>query len=132
MSSHTVICIGSNIESRRDVVEAVLAELSALLADFRASDIYYGADDSGLGEPYANAVCSGRFDGSLQQLLDYAARRETDFGRTPQSKTLGIMPLDVDVIIFDGEVVCPRQFSRPYFQTGYRRLTDTICQHTPK
>ena len=99
MNLHTVICIGSNVERKQLNVAEIVAQLATMFEHFRASDIYENADDSGLGNPYANAVCCGDYDGDYDSLAAFAAQREAMYGRTPQSKVSGVMPLDIDIVV---------------------------------
>lgn len=134
MNRHTVICIGSNIEAKTAIVADIIAELSTMLGNFSSSGIYVNDDDSGLGAPYANAVCCGDYKGDMESLVRYAALRETRYGRTPQSKASGIMPLDIDIVVFSGHTVNPIQFDKTYFRQGYDRLAGhiSLCPSMPK
>lgn len=131
---YTVICIGSNTATKHKTVAGILSELQSMLTDFHCSDIYENDDDTGLGAPYANAVCSGIFDGSYEALAGFASAREKEFGRTPQSKPSGIMPLDIDIIVFAGNLICRRQSQKPYFLFGLKQIPvrHHTCLLTPK
>lgn len=124
MKRYTVICVGSNIDRKCEIVAGIIGELGGILNDFENSDLYVSDDDSGLGLPYANAVCCGYFDGTLPELTRLAARREKDFGRTARSKPSGVMPLDIDIVVFGDKILNDTQFNKSYFLKGYKQLSD--------
>ncbi len=134
MNLHTVICIGSNVENKQLNVAEIVAQLATMFKHFRASDIYENADDSGLGNPYANAVCCGDYDGDFDSLAAFAAQREAMYGRTPQSKTSGVMPLDIDIVVFHDCIINRTQFDKDYFRQGYTQLSAStpLCPSMPK
>lgn len=117
-----VLCLGSNVPDRERIISRVLVRLENFCSVEAASSIYEAPDESGIGESYINIVLSvsprlsyGDFTACLKQM-------EIDYGRTPQSKSEGKMPLDIDIIIWNGQVVDRYQYSRPYFQRGYKQL----------
>lgn len=126
MNLHTVICIGSNVVRKRLTVAETIARLAPAFSHFHASEIYENDDDSGLGAPYANAVCCGDFDGDFDSLASLASQLEAACGRTPQSKSIGVMPLDIDIVVFHGTMVNRTQFCKDYFRQGYDLLPHNI------
>ncbi|MDE6332068.1 MAG: 2-amino-4-hydroxy-6-hydroxymethyldihydropteridine diphosphokinase [Muribaculaceae bacterium] len=134
MNGLTVICIGSNVGDKYANVAETLAVFRTILSGFQASDIYESDDDSGLGQPYANAVCAGFFNDRCENLHSLASTREKAYGRTPESKASGIMPLDIDIVVFNNEIVNSQQFDKPYFRHGLSQLTlhPYKCLHTHK
>lgn len=134
MSFHTVICIGSNVARKRLTVAETIATLATVLSHFRASGIYENDDDSGLGAPYANAVCCGEYYGDFDSLAYVAAQLEAMYGRTPLSKSIGVMPLDIDIVVFHDTVINRTQFNKKYFRQGYNSLSSAAspCQSTPR
>ena len=87
------------------------------------SAMYEAPDESGLGEPYVNVVLSIVPSKLLETFRTDLKELEREYGRDERSKSIGVMPLDADIIIWDGEVVDPYQYSREYFQIGYREIT---------
>lgn len=128
MRQPVVICIGSNVAHKESIVADTALRLAGLLSDFRASEIYCSPDDSGLGAPYANLVCSGCYEGSLDELKDLSAALELSAGRTAESKPSGVMPLDVDIVCYNGRLVDSKHISKEYFRIGYA-LMQSIGSH---
>ena len=47
---------------------------------------------------------------------------ETTHGRTPACKLAGLVPIDLDIVMWNGEVVRQRDFNQDYFQIGWKQL----------
>ncbi len=114
----TIICLGSNVVERLDIVRHALAQLERWFRVITMSEYYESDDDSGLGEPYVNLVVSGVPLVDLDTLQTNIKALETSFGRDEMSKERGVMPLDIDVVVWHGKVVDPEEYCRPYFRYG--------------
>ena len=55
----------------------------------------------------------------MEELGALMKRWEREAGRIAHSKSV---PLDIDIVVFDGQVVRPRDFAQEYFKIGYRAL----------
>lgn len=118
----TVICLGSNVENRLDNIRRALTQLELWFRVTEMSEYYESDDDSGVGAPYVNMVVGGVALVDRDMLLANVKELECRFGRDESSKSSGVMPLDVDVVIWQGRVVDEYQYGRPYFQHGLRKL----------
>ena len=56
------------------------------------------------------------------------------YGRTPQSKVSGVMPLDIDIVVFHDCIINLTQFDKDYFRQGYTQLSANtpLCPSMPK
>lgn len=118
-----VICLGSNLPDRADRVLAAAEYFeSLLLPGGHRSQMLVSDDFTGLGAQYANMVLKGLCKSGLEAMIAEAARYETAGGRTPDSKSTGVMPIDVDIVIYDGRILKPQQYTRAYFQALYSKL----------
>ncbi|MDE6301810.1 MAG: 2-amino-4-hydroxy-6-hydroxymethyldihydropteridine diphosphokinase [Muribaculaceae bacterium] len=111
-----VLLLGSNVESRVGILERALVRVDSLGHRERVSEVCLSADVAGLGNDYANVTAVYSTEMTLGDFCCALAAIETEAGRIPSSKYTGIMPLDIDVVIWDGAVVSPDDFSRPYFR----------------
>lgn len=115
---HTIICIGSNVAERLDIVRRAMSELEQWLRITATSEYYEFDDDSGVGKPYVNIVVAGI------PLIDFETMQtnikilERSYGRDAASKRRGVMPLDIDVVVWEGRVIDREQYMRPYFLHG--------------
>lgn len=99
-----------------------MARLSDI-SDFTAeSRIYEFPDESGLGDPYLNKVIAVVSIYNYDDFRDRLKAIERELGRTERSKSTGIMPVDLDIIMCDKKIVDKYQFTREYFRIGYADL----------
>lgn len=116
-----VVCIGSNVGNRRDVVAATLAAVSRDGLVTVSSGVYETEADNGFDAPYINLVAVVETPHSLSGLKALAKELEREAGRTELSSS-SAMPLDVDIIVWNGVVIDTRQYGKPYFKEGYARV----------
>lgn len=113
--SSAVISLGSNAPDGYTILTRVMDDLAPMTV--KASGLY---SDGG----YYNAVLQLTVSVSRDKLVETFKRMEREAGRLPDSRLTGKVPLDIDVVIFDGGICRPDDFSQPYFQRGYSQLLD--------
>ena len=118
------ISIGSNTLDRHSRITEALAALRGETECFRQSEIYSTPCWRGEGEDYMNVVAVFRTCLTPEQLDAKFKQMETDAGRSREVADKNIVPLDVDLVVYDGEILRERDFSRNYFTIGYGQLTD--------
>lgn len=125
MSHSVILLLGSNVSDREERLRMAVDELAGIVTVNARSEFYVSPDRSGLGAPYANIAVKCSVDMSVVQLSEHLAFIESRLGRTPQSKSMGIMPLDIDLVVWDEEIV-----SRSDYDTEqYARCVETLA-HT--
>ena len=118
-----IISIGSNTARKDALVRDALNRLGTTVLD--ATPPFADPDDNLPSAPYLNIIAC------IATNLDYDSLRlrfkalEREAGRSPSSKDVGLVPLDIDIVVFNGEVKRPADFDRLYFQHGYSRLSIT-------
>ena len=105
MSNEVILCLGTNLPDRRQRLSSAIARLAAHVAVADYSEAVESADVSGLGADYLNVVVRCFTSLSLNELRRLISRIEEAEGRTAQAKLSGCMPIDIDVVIYGGEVV---------------------------
>ena len=65
-------------------------------------------------DPYLNQLAEGDTELTLETLNRRLKQIETDFGRTAEKKRLGIVPIDLDILEFDGQRYHERDWQRSY------------------
>lgn len=118
-----VLSIGSNCGY--DNVETGLVWLSETLSDFRASSLYETPAVNGGMRRYINAVVFGSTSETLSNLNLLLKEYERSAGRDEDCRRVGEVPVDIDIVIFNGEVVREWDFRQNYFKIGYSELTGT-------
>ena len=116
--------MGSNTPDKGNLIVAAQQHLARICTTVRSSGSYEAPDESGLGESYINVVLEVSCDLDPEQLREHLKALEKDFGRTPESKSTGVMPLDADIIICDSIVLDRYQYSRDYFRKGYMIISE--------
>ncbi|MDE6802950.1 MAG: 2-amino-4-hydroxy-6-hydroxymethyldihydropteridine diphosphokinase [Muribaculaceae bacterium] len=113
-----VLAFGSNAVRKADILRDALSVIDSHVSE--ASDVYF--DDHG----YANIVAAISTDFGYEELRRHTKELEVKYGRKPSSKAPEEVALDIDIVIYNGEVVRPADFAQPYFIRGYRSLSE--CQ----
>lgn len=120
-----VLSIGCNCGERDKVLRDALECLAAYMSDTRCSSLYetpaVGANAKGT---YMNAVVRGGIREPLDVFNSHLKEIELSFGRDAESRLLGLVPLDIDIVMCDGNVIRSRDFDREFFQLGYRQLSE--------
>ncbi len=127
MTHHAILGIGSNVPPRLDNIGRALS-LLALYGDVMdVSEPVESADDTGLGAPYINVAVAFRTCLDSARLAEHISGIEHALGRTDDSKAAGTMPLDIDTVVWDGNIVSTYDYNRPYFITC-RQSLDRSCE----
>lgn len=71
---------------------------------------------------YLNAVARIRTTDTYEAFHARMKEIETQQGRTPLSKQTGIIPIDIDIVVWNDEVMRPRDLQHEYMQKGLRML----------
>lgn len=121
-----VISLGSNVEDRMSRVAAAMTWIQSILRSTACSGIYETDDFHPTGRKYCNAVMAG--DTALSQSeIDTAVRLyELNAGRDESARLRGDVPIDIDLVIWNGTVLRPRDMEREYFLRGFRELGSGI------
>lgn len=129
MTSHIVtLGLGANVGDREMSLLRAIETLKSALEDIKASKLYetLAVGKAAYGT-YLNAVVEGKCSMSKEALESYLKKMEYDFGRDSEARERGDVPLDVDIVLFDAEIVRPRDFSQSFFRIGYESLHPEIC-----
>lgn len=118
------ISIGSNTDDSRERVNGALVLLRALGSDIQVSETYTTRCWGHNGPDYLNCVVRLSSKLTLETLISECKRIEEVLGRKPGDKAAGLVPIDVDVVIFGNLIVRERDFSRDYFRIGYCMLAN--------
>ena len=114
-----LISLASNSPDKREQMEQAFAELRAMGIVARSSSIYETAPYGNPRHPnYLNAVACIHTPAEYPVLYDTLKAMEQAHGRTPQSKLSGEIPLDIDIVVWNGETLRPQDYERDYFKTG--------------
>ena len=119
-----VISIGSNSRDRQWQVEHAIEWLNKHLSSTKTSSIYNSEADNHRDPDYLNAVMAGECKLDFEKISKKVKEYETVCGRTPASKLTGNIPMDLDIMIWNGEIVRPIDFEKAYFQQGWNEINE--------
>ena len=73
-------------------------------------------------ELYLNQLATGYTTLAMEELIQRFKAIECDFGRTPQKRQLGIVPLDIDILQYGEKRLHERDWDRPYITSLMQEL----------
>lgn len=117
LMSTAFLGIGSNVA---DAVYRIRKALE-LLADNGCSVIAH-SDVYQVSQPYYNLVAEVQTKLSYEDFWTLSKNLESHLGRLPHVKGDKVVPLDIDIVVFDGRTVREYDFIAPYFSVGYDRI----------
>lgn len=129
---HTLtLSLGANCGNRHDSITLALEWLKSQLMSFEQSDIYEtpavnrsDAPKSPLAErKYLNAVARGKTDLSPEDFEAKIKAFEIEHGRDAQSRLDNRVPIDIDIVICDDEILRPWDYQQLFFRNGFISLT---------
>ncbi len=121
-ASLAIFSLGSNCGDRLINVSEGLKWLSQYLSDFKHSSIYATPDCHGGFKEYFNVVASGTTKLSSAGLELLCKQYELACGRDQEKRKSGDVPIDIDLVIFNGQVLRPNDFKREFFKIGYSMI----------
>jgi 2-amino-4-hydroxy-6-hydroxymethyldihydropteridine diphosphokinase len=136
MFHRVFIGIGSNLGNRRAHYQKALARIAALPKTriVKSSSLY---ESEPIGEAknwYINGVIELETDLSPQQLLRRLQEIEQEMGRkrTPQTKKWTSRKIDLDILLFDNQVVESPSLTIPHRELHKRRFVLLpLCELAP-
>ena len=125
-----LISLASNSPDKREQMEKAFAELQAMGIVDKSSSIYETAPCGNPHHPnYLNAVARIHTPVEYQTLHDSLKEMEQNHGRTPLSKQTGEIPLDIDIVVWNGKTLRPQDFDRDYFKIGLQEIQQPVENH---
>lgn len=122
-----IFSIGSNCGDRYGRVSQAIEILSGLLTQSSVSSIYETPDAHGGESRYLNAVVGGKCRLSQSECECFCKEMERKAGRDDIARSRGEVPLDVDVVVWDGDVKRERDFRQSFFTIGLAEILNESC-----
>lgn len=111
------LCLGSNIGLQS--IEKINKAYSSLCD---VGQIVCHSSVYGSASGYLNQVIVSHTSLDYDELLSFTKQLELNLGRRPQHKAQGIVPIDIDIVIYDEEVMRPLDYDSAYFNRGLEEL----------
>lgn len=117
-----ILSLGSNSADKKNQIARCIEWIKSHSQLQSASSIYCTPATNGCGSIYSNAVVKIATEYAEEEYIKLTKQYERSCGRTPQSKTHGVIPIDIDVVIWNGETIRPKDFSQNYFAIGWQEI----------
>ena len=118
------LSLGSNCDDRARNVEKASEWLPEVIESCICSHIYETPEIHGIGTPYYNAVVRGETKLDISELNRMLKEYEVLSGRDLSARERGEVPIDIDIVIWNKEIVRPKDYFHTFFQIGYSEITE--------
>ena len=122
MNNAVVLSIGSNSADRETQMTNCIAWLRGIATPTKLSSVYNSPASNGKDPDYLNAVAEITSTLTHPELNKLLKNYERQCGRTPQSKSLGSIPIDIDIVMWNGNVLRQKDFAQYYFAKGWNEI----------
>ncbi len=126
--------LGANVGDRLGNLRKALARLQTLARLEEVSSLYE-TEPQGVSEqpPFFNAVCRVTTGLEPQALLRFLKNLEWEIGRRPGGQTWGPRPIDLDILLYDAQVVDAPELKVPHPRLAERPFVLVpLCELAPK
>lgn len=117
-----VISLGSNSHDRYLQMENAISFVKSRFKNVSVSSIYESEALNGKDAAYLNTVAIAETNLTCEDATKLLKEWEKQCGRTPESKLEGSIPIDLDIVVWNDNVVREKDFSYPFFMQGYKDL----------
>ncbi len=121
--NRAIISLGSNVTDKESILNRAVADLDMKIVE--STRPYIDPVDNQPTAPYLNIVAVIETELDHDTLRAFFKELERKAGRTESDKSSGLVPLDIDIVLFNGTIMRPGDFEREYFKHGYRLLSIT-------
>lgn len=116
------LSVGSNDGDRAQNVSKAIEWICDVFSDVKFSAVYETPEIHGKGTPYMNAVADASTRLCMDDVNALMKEYELNHGRNLHARAQGRVPIDIDIVIWDGDVIRPFDRSAEFFRIGYRQL----------
>lgn len=114
MKHRVIISLAANRYQKSNLAKARMC-LGKLLTDVNyTSELWTEPMSSSRRELYLNQLAEGNTLLTIDELNKQLKDIEASFGRKPQKRQLGIVPIDLDTLEYDGQRYHEQDWQRPY------------------
>lgn len=118
-----ILCIGSNVVDRCSRVREAALYLSGILENVEFTHPYETPERDGADILYYNSVVAGYYKGDFNSLSNILKEYELMHGRDDDARNRGDVPIDIDIVIWDGEILRPNDYQSAFFQKGFKSIS---------
>lgn len=124
--TRVVLSLGSNCGDRKKQLDDSINWLKAYLKDIEVSDIYETPCALHSGSSYFNCVLRGDLDLNLKKFDENIKEFERVSGRDNDCRNRGDVPIDIDIVIANDEILKEWDFRQNFFKIGFNMINSNI------
>ena len=123
MNQHTcILCLGSNFD-RTDRMAHARQELKEHFPNIRFStEMETEAIGRRFLSPFSNQVAIFETTLSAEEVRAIFKQIECDLGRLPTDKSYGVVKMDIDLLMYDDDILKPKDLEREFVLEGMKEL----------
>ena len=123
MTTHScLLCLGSN-SNRKAKMASARKDLEKRFPGIRFS---MEMDTQAIGDrflsPFSNQIASFDTPLSAEEVRNILKQIERDHGRLPEDKAQGIVKLDIDLLMYDDNILKPKDLKKDFVTEGIKLL----------
>lgn len=124
-----IVGIGSNVVDARVRVEQCCKLLTSMVEEAKFSFVYETEAVGTLPQPnYHNCVGVISTTRPFEEMKQALKDMEREAGRLPEHKAEGKVIIDIDIVVWNNEVIKPTDLTRTYMTIGMEELGITAEQ----
>lgn len=128
--NRAIIGIGSNIPDAKQRVEECCADILKMVGKAQYSSIYQTIAVGTMPQPnYHNCVGVIETTATFEKLKEQLKAYERRAGRLPEHKKEGKVIIDIDIVVWNKEVIKPTDLTRTYMTIGMNEMNITATQY---
>ncbi len=120
--SRAVLCLGSNRDRERNVRRAAEVLRGRFPAIRLSTPVYTEPVGCPSAERFLNQVAVLYTDWGREAFAAFLKRVEADLGRCPADKAAGRVPIDIDLLQWNDQILKADDLRRPYVRDGLREI----------
>ena len=117
-----VISLGSNWGDREKQIRKAIEWLNRITEKTISSSLYETPCVTGGEVSYINAVFSGESNSDLQSLSALIKEYEMKEGRDQIRRLNGEVPIDIDIVMVDNQIIKEWDYRQHFFKIGYEEI----------
>lgn len=123
MNHHScLLCLGSNFERHAHIAQARQSLVHHFPGIRFGEEMETEAIGSGFLSPFTNQLARFSTLLSAEEVRTILKSIEKENGRLPEDKTQGIVKLDIDLLMYDGQILKPKDMEKDFVRKGLKAL----------
>lgn len=120
-----ILVLGCNSGNNKEtILQKAVKELETIGKIIKKSPIYESPDYLGSGRSYLNLIVKMDFTISEARVNTRLKFIELEFGRDDVARERGEVPLDIDIVVWDGSVKRDKDYKSTYFIKGMKLMEE--------